>query len=131
MQDMKAIEKSGRSYVYICYIKDLPVYVGKGTGKRWRHCISGKSTNPDLNKAFFEHGESGMRVEIVEQNLDDHVAYDVEKYWIKMILAEGYELFNFLSPNLTKDSEWLKEQFIFGLPEDMLQVPDWVTEPLI
>ena len=48
----------GKFYVYHAYSKfgEL-LYVGKGTGDRWKHCLSGASNNKDINRYYFMNGE--------------------------------------------------------------------------
>lgn len=41
-------------YLYVCYYNGVPVYVGKGKGDRWIHCLSGKSSNAKINQLYFE-----------------------------------------------------------------------------
>ena len=42
------------------------MYVGKGTGDRWKHCLSGASNNKDINRYYFMNGENGsIEVRIV------------------------------------------------------------------
>ena len=96
MLDPKSIvEKfSHRSYVYICYLNDQPVYVGKGTGKRYLHCTSGKSSNARLNKAVFEYGLDAMSVNFIYYNLDDWVALGLERDLIQSLVEKGFDLFN-------------------------------------
>ena len=54
-------------YVYHAYSKygEL-LYVGKGTGSRYRHCLNGASHVKELNRFFFNNGENGsIEVRIV------------------------------------------------------------------
>ena len=54
-------------YVYHAYSKygEL-LYVGKGTGDRYRHCLNGASHVKELNRFFFNNGENGsIEVRIV------------------------------------------------------------------
>ena len=54
-------------YVYHAYSKcgEL-LYVGKGTGDRYKHCLSGASNNKDINRYYFMNGEDGsIEVRIV------------------------------------------------------------------
>ena len=54
-------------YVYHAYSKfgEL-LYVGKGTGDRWKHCLSGASNNKNINRYYFMNGENGsIEVRIV------------------------------------------------------------------
>lgn len=51
-------------YVYCAYgLNDELLYVGKGQGLRWKHCISGTSHCKGLNEYYFKNGgEASIRV---------------------------------------------------------------------
>ena len=42
-------------YTYMSYYRGIPVYVGKGSDKRWKHTISGASGSELLNEFYFRH----------------------------------------------------------------------------
>lgn len=44
---------SKKFYTYISYYRGIPVYVGKGSGKRWKHTIGGTSGSELLNEFYF------------------------------------------------------------------------------
>ena len=47
-------------YVYAAYGLDGELlYVGKGSGERYKHCINGCSAVKDLNRYYFRNGEDG------------------------------------------------------------------------
>ena len=125
MQDLKQIEESRRAYVYICYLHDKPVYVGKGTGKRYLHCKSGRSNNFQLNQAYFKYGVDSLDVHIPYYNLEDDRAFQIERSLIVSLIAEGYILFNSDIKTLSLPS---CDEF-FG-NANIECVPDWVTEEI-
>jgi len=45
--------KQNKYYVYVAIKEDEVVYVGKGTGSRYKHLISGKSHVYEANECFF------------------------------------------------------------------------------
>lgn len=81
-------------YVYICYLKGRPVYVGKGKDNRIAHCTSGKSSSQALNAALFEHGKQNMSVEKVLYNLSESNAVLKEREVICQLKSEGFTLYN-------------------------------------
>lgn len=123
MKDIKEIQDSRRAYVYICYLHNEPIYTGKGTGKRYLHCKSGKSSNPQLNQALFTHGIDALDVRIPYYDLSDDQAIQLERRLIISYIADGYILFNsdIKTLNLPDPSEF------FGSP-DIENIPDWVLE---
>ena len=44
------------------------LYIGKGSGDRYKHCNSGISSNFELNKYYFENGSDSIRVDILSVN---------------------------------------------------------------
>lgn len=81
-------------YVYVCYLNDIPVYVGKGKGPRLTHCTSGTSSSPQLNQALFEHGLEALSVEKIHENLSDEEAMILERNEINSLKEQGFILFN-------------------------------------
>lgn len=81
-------------YVYVCKLDSIPVYVGKGKGQRYLHCISGMSGNSSLNKAYFECGEERMSVIKVLEDLTEKQALEKEKTLIDSFTSLGYKLYN-------------------------------------
>lgn len=50
----------GKYYVYAAYgVREELLYIGKGCGSRWKHCIYGASSSTDINRYFFQNGEIG------------------------------------------------------------------------
>ena len=74
-------------YVYHAYgVKGELLYIGKGRGERWRHCISGASHNKWLNKYYFFNGEDkSMNVKIVEYFKTEELALVAEEASIKLL----------------------------------------------
>ena len=70
-------------YVYIAYVKGVPVYVGKGRGRRYLHCSSGKSSCLLLNKDYFA-GEK-ITVKFACRDLDEPSARRAESDTIAKI----------------------------------------------
>lgn len=54
-------------YVYVCYVDGVVRYVGMGKGDRYKHCTSGTSSCPELNRDFFLGKE--MSVEMIHTYL--------------------------------------------------------------
>lgn len=81
-------------YVYVCKLSGVPVYVGKGKGQRYLHCIGGMSANSLLNKAYFEHGADSMSVTKVLEDLTEKEALEKEKILIDSFTTLGYDLYN-------------------------------------
>lgn len=81
-------------YVYVCKLDGVPIYVGKGKGQRYLHCISGMSGNSYLNKAYFECGAERMSVTKVLDDLTEKQALEKEKTLIESFTTLGYFLYN-------------------------------------
>jgi hypothetical protein len=69
--------KENKYYVYGAYVDGVLKYVGKGTGNRYRHCMSGKSSCAELNRDFF--GGKHITVELLHQNLAEYRALILER----------------------------------------------------
>jgi hypothetical protein len=81
-------------YVYVCYVNQNPVYVGKGKNLRYLHCTSGKSHNPMINKALLEYGSSNFNIHMAAENLSESDAFKIERAVINDIMKLGFVLFN-------------------------------------
>lgn len=66
-----------KHYVYAAMHNGKVVYVGKGTGERWKHCISGTSSSYRMNFLHFQ-GED-VRVRILVSGLTERAALAVEQ----------------------------------------------------
>lgn len=125
MIDLKQIERSYKAYVYICYLNGNPVYVGKGTGKRYLHCKSGKSNNFQLNQTVFTYGADSLDVQIPYYNLYDDQALYLERKLINKFIDEGFHLFNCDIKTLA----FIPAADFFG-STDTKNIPEWVTEEI-
>lgn len=63
------IDLSYKYYVYIAYgLNGEVLYVGQGKGTRWQHCVSGASSNANINRYYFNNGEGDcIKVKILER----------------------------------------------------------------
>lgn len=70
-------------YVYVAYgVNSEVLYVGKGSGNRYKHCLSGASNCAAINRYFFQNGEDGsITVDIIKYFCTNKAAleYEVEK----------------------------------------------------
>lgn len=77
-------------YVYICYVDSEPKYIGMGKGKRYLHCVSGKSSCSELNRDF--HAGKSLVVEKIEEELTQQEASALE---VELIFEySDYNLYN-------------------------------------
>lgn len=78
-------------YVYCVKLEDEIVYVGKGKGDRYKHCLSGVSHNKGLNEIYFKH-QLGLCVKptinIVEYFDNSDKAYYAEAILIEELQPE-------------------------------------------
>ncbi len=68
-------------YVYEVRLKGELVYVGKGTGRRFNHVLSGRSHNRHINETYFKStllGEPPLEVDIIKwfDCSDEALAYE-------------------------------------------------------
>ena len=68
--------KENKYYVYGAYVDGVLKYVGKGTGNRYKHCMSGKSSCVELNRDFFSDKE--ILVKFIAENLCEKEAFNIE-----------------------------------------------------
>jgi|SRR5690606_15139986 len=68
-------------YVYVVYVDKSVKYIGKGSGNRFQHTISGTSHVYQLNKAYF--GGSTIEVFGFAEGVSDEVALLIESSLIK------------------------------------------------
>ena len=83
-------------YVYEVCVDGEIRYVGKGSGDRYKHVVSGSSSVPLLNKDFFE-GKS-IEVFIVADNLTEDSASKIEMDYIGSYQYDSINLYNRTSP---------------------------------
>lgn len=72
-------------YVYAAYGLDGELlYVGKGSGERYKHCNSGTSSNKNLNRYYFNNGEGDcITTKVVKYFHTDEEALQYEKHLIE------------------------------------------------
>jgi len=93
-----------RYYVYFCLVDGEMAYIGKGTGDRWKHTISGISSCRELNRDWFS-GKS-FSVFRTEDNLTEDEALLQEEEFIFSFVEFG-KLHNRVLPSEdTKFSDW-------------------------
>ncbi len=91
-------------YVYFAYGKSGELlYVGKGRGERYKHCLYGASNNKDINRYYFMNGEDGcITVKIVEYFETEKEALDIEKFYITNLFPMFNKDFSDLNRNTPK-----------------------------
>jgi hypothetical protein len=72
---------SGVYYVYVCKVDGVVKYIGMGKKDRYKHCTSGVSSCPELNRDFF--AGKVMDVEIVKKGLSEEDAKTLEADMIR------------------------------------------------
>lgn len=75
---------TGNYYVYIVKVDGQARYVGKGSGDRYKHASSGRSSSKLLNKAFFEGKD--ISVDIFARGLSSSQALRVEAEQILLLV---------------------------------------------
>lgn len=82
----------GKYYVYFVCVNDKIVYVGKGSGDRYKHAVSGSSSVPELNKHFF----SGDKIEVYEvySGLSEEDAFYYESEFVYVLKYHTSNLYN-------------------------------------
>lgn len=75
-----------RFYVYHAYgVSGELLYVGKGSGERYKHCSSGVSSKKNLNRYYFQNGEGECITTSIVEYFDTEVeALCYEKYSIEL-----------------------------------------------
>lgn len=88
-------------YVYIVFVNGIPRYVGKGTGDRYKHAISGASSVPELNKDFFNTANIEVRILYGNTTFTEDEAFKYEKDVIGS-LKDIFKLYNKVTPKNTE-----------------------------
>lgn len=96
-------------YVYVCKLDGKVVYVGKGTRDRLNHCLSGKSSCPELN-VFVKTGRD-LVVEKIADNLTEEMATYLEESYIIAMISSGANLFNKSLPKAIKNDKNIAAPF--------------------
>lgn len=79
-------------YVYLCFVDNVLRYVGKGTGDRFKHCNSGKSTCALLNRDYFN--DCKFNIVIYKDGLTEKDALAAEKELIDLHSRTLYNVSN-------------------------------------
>lgn len=117
-------------YVYTDPRNNLPIYVGKGTGDRYRSHLSG-SHNKFLNAKINKIREEGQQptVEIVYETSDEQSAYDHEEMLIKKYgrYSDGGTLCNFSLGTVGNVKYQFDDKFfsLLGTKNDVMIAEDY------
>lgn len=106
-------------YVYAAYgLEDELLYIGKGCGSRWKHCIYGASSSTDLNRYFFQNGEIGsIKVKIMQLFEKEQDALKFEMCSIATMNPKFNKNFN--DPSVIKSKNLTDfEKLVIGLSVD-------------
>lgn len=98
------VEQGLRYYVYFCLVDGKMAYIGKGTGDRWKHTISGSSSCRELNRDLFA-GKT-LTVYRTHDRMSEEEAYTQEE---EFIFSFGLfdNLYNRVLPSEdTRFSDW-------------------------
>jgi hypothetical protein len=91
-EKIKIEAKAGRKhYVYVAKHGSKVVYVGKGSGVRYKHAIDGKSSNLGVNRYYFKAellGEKPLKVDIHSFFKEEQDAFDTENKMIEELKPE-------------------------------------------
>lgn len=113
-------------YVYVCYVNQKPVYVGKGKGSRYKHCTSGKSHNLKLNQALLEYGKEAFETKFIYEYLDEQESLRLERKLIISLLNYRQKIFNNDPQTL-----WYAQHDLPPLQFYEQPIPEWVTEEIL
>ncbi len=89
-------------YVYIVFVEGEPKYVGKGTGDRYKHAVSGASSVPELNRDFFNNLHIEVRILHGDRTLTEEKAFRYEKDVIGSLIG----IFEIYNKALPKENEY-------------------------
>lgn len=89
-------------YVYIVFVDGKPKYVGKGTGDRYKHAVSGASSVPELNRDFFNDMHIEVRILYGNRTLTEEKAFRYEKDVIGSLMG----IFEIYNKTLPKENEY-------------------------
>jgi hypothetical protein len=117
-------------YVYIVFVDGVPKYVGKGTGDRYKHAVSGSSSVKELNKDFFDGKYIEVRIVFGQRNMTEKCALQVEQDVILTLKEHG--LYNkrvlpdanCLNTDMFENSEFAISNKVKPHQEYMLDVSD-------
>lgn len=83
-------------YVYEVTVDSEIRYVGKGSGDRYKHVVSGSSSVPMLNRDFFDG--KNIEVFIVAEGLTEESANKIEMDYIGSYHGDDLKIYNRTSP---------------------------------
>lgn len=83
-------------YVYIVFVNGEPKYIGKGTGDRYKHAVSGASSVPNLNRDFFNDEHMEVAILYGNKNMTEKEAFQHETDVIGSLKA--YDIYNKIIP---------------------------------
>lgn len=109
----------GKYYVYFVRVNDRIVYVGKGSGDRYKHAVSGSSSVPELNRHFF----SGDKIEVfqVYSGLSEEDALYYESEFVYVLKYHTSNLYN-------KKFKKYDDFIIFDFEDDFLEKRTLLTK---
>lgn len=93
-------------YVYCATgVNGEVLYIGKGSGNRYKHCSGGASNNVNLNRYYFANGESGsIIVDIIKRFDTNQEAIQYET----LLITERLPLFNVRDHPINKVNSKMK-----------------------
>lgn len=106
------LKKTGIYYVYVCKVDGDVKYVGMGKRDRYKHCTSGVSSCPELNRDFF--AGKVMEVEIVQKGLSEQDAKNLEAEMIGKDIDRLYNRVIKHNPIVKPNSRAIRDLKIVG-----------------
>lgn len=106
----------GKYYVYAAYgVDDELLYVGKGSGNRYQHCINGCSSVKDLNRYYFRNGEDGsIKVSKLKSFNKESEALKYEVSCIQLLKPLFNKVHNDKPNYVSKANLTVKEKLLSG-----------------
>lgn len=106
----------GKYYVYAAYgVREELLYIGKGSGERYKHCNSGCSTVKDLNRYYFKNGEDGsIKVSKLKSFNKESEALKYEASCIQLLKPLFNKVHNDKPNYISKANLTVKEKLLGG-----------------